>query len=595
MMAKEPDSGDLPKALKILRDISCRAEKGESETHWDLVRQGHVLAEALSSAAAEERDAEAAAALPDLAAAVFRGEAAMVNEVFSAVAKAVAAALSPRSQTSMAVRTRLLERFCSRYISEKDVLADLVKRLVEEGICVEEELLSLGGGRQRTAVIKAMVAGSGSARQLESVMGSISPSRCQQDFRSVLFSPFCIPDDVSSRLCSYLGSCLPGADLVGLLKQSLRLWGDPVIARAHVSREVIRYSKLVLLLLSHTPVEDLSKVQSGLVGLLARGLPNHFSSSDGRTVELAKTIGEILTETFKRISGEENVSDVPDGLLRPQNELCQQLLDLVHSGKASEDFWMNKLPKEDLSVPVASSLSKVTINEDESKPSAEVDSDDDDDSDLEPIESLEPPPESKVRYLRDFLEGLPEMKDHSDAERAFRELPAVARRQLEHEHSAVGKELMEAVFLWENEFNDPVLDTHRRNSLTAVVSTRYTVELVTIILPNYYLRRSRLSLLTRFLFGVGSVTHNMLSMPQVFEQSLFLFVKKKNPDFSFPQALRVPPPVLPALSPRPGSAVPQERRPPGAGGRGGEGRLERPAGAGAHRLLQPAAARGDRG
>ena len=81
--------------------------------------------------------------------------------------------------------------------------------------------------------------------------------------------------------------------------------------------------------------------------------------------------------------------------------------------------------------------------------------DEDDDSDLEPIDTLDVPSKSKVVYIRDFLEGLPQWKTFDDAKCGFESLPSVIRHQLGYEHPQIGRDLLDAVFGWENVFECP--------------------------------------------------------------------------------------------------------------------------------------------
>ena len=97
---------------------------------------------------------------------------------------------------------------------------------------------------------------------------------------------------------------------------------------------------------------------------------------------------------------------------------------------------------------------------------------DDDDSDLDPIESDMAPTKSDIKYLRHFLEKMPEMKQHSQVSSAFHDLPRIIKHQLTLEHPQIGKDLVRQVFLWENEFDDAVLDECRKNALVTVLNCR---------------------------------------------------------------------------------------------------------------------------
>ena len=88
------------------------------------------------------------------------------------------------------------------------------------------------------------------------------------------------------------------------------------------------------------------------------------------------------------------------------------------------------------------------------KNTAAVDTDDDDD-DLAPIDSVEVPNKSSIVYIRDFLEKLSDLKTFNETKSAFSSLPVVVRHQLQLEHPQVGRDLLDAVFRWENSFESP--------------------------------------------------------------------------------------------------------------------------------------------
>ena len=74
---------------------------------------------------------------------------------------------------------------------------------------------------------------------------------------------------------------------------------------------------------------------------IARGLPNHFSSTDPRTVELAKFLCEFLTETIKLY--EKRTDNVPEHLQRPDHELCQEVLGSFHLCSTTNQFWLARV------------------------------------------------------------------------------------------------------------------------------------------------------------------------------------------------------------------------------------------------------------
>merc|ERR1719273_272907 len=55
---------------------------------------------------------------------------------------------------------------------------------------------------------------------------------------------------------------------------------------------------------------------------------------------------------------------------------------------------------------------------------------------------------------------------------AFKVLPNIIRHQLIYDHSQVGKDIMDVVFRWENDFDQPLLDEYRKNNLCAILKTK---------------------------------------------------------------------------------------------------------------------------
>ena len=456
-------------SLEAVRLISARTEEG-SESSWRLLRRSDLLTLCLTAPKANEADAEAVARMPDLAALIHRGDQAAVEDTFARTVRAIwmlvhQARHFSRTSVRPEVRARLLERFCTRYLGEEKILRNLAAALVSENLTLEEEVLSLSGQR-RSAVLKALVCGCKDASDLKLVLGPKVALSCLAEFSAIAFSPLCRAMDLAARLGCYLASCLNESEMLGLLEKALVLWGDPVIARAHLTREVVHCAKLVLLLFSHSAKAAVLRRESRLIELLVKGLPNHFNSADGRTVEMAKYLSEVLTETLKWYGNEAH--QLPEHISRPPDEFCAELVrGSIHSCDRTQDFWM-KPSNVILKVEQARS----PPGDQDSKKTQVIDSDDDDSSDLEQIESLDPVKETKIKYLRNFLEDVPEMKGHEEVLQAFQALPNITRNQLVHEHVSVGLQILDFVFLWENEFEDPVLDKLRKTSLVSVVATR---------------------------------------------------------------------------------------------------------------------------
>ena len=80
-------------------------------------------------------------------------------------------------------------------------------------------------------------------------------------------------------------------------------------------------------------------MQDDIIKFVAQGLPNHFSSTDHRSIQLAKFFCEILTESLKLY--EKRSEEIPKTLCQPEDEINQQLLKSVPKCKKSEHFWQN--------------------------------------------------------------------------------------------------------------------------------------------------------------------------------------------------------------------------------------------------------------
>ena len=127
--------------------------------------------------------------------------------------------------------------------------------------------------------------------------------------------------------------------LKNLLKQAMSLWSDPIIAKAYVYKEVIHYTKLCLFFFTHLSPKMAQSMQDDIIRFVAQGLPNHFSSTDHRSIQLAKFFCETLTESLKLY--EKRSEGIPKTLCQPEEEINQQLLKCVHTCKRSQHFWQN--------------------------------------------------------------------------------------------------------------------------------------------------------------------------------------------------------------------------------------------------------------
>lgn len=79
---------------------------------------------------------------------------------------------------------------------------------------------------------------------------------------------------------------------------------------------------------------------------------------------------------------------------------------------------------------------------------------------------------TKIVYIRDFLEKLPEIKTYDETATVLRNLPNVIKYQLVFDHEQVGKDLLDAVFRWENDFDQPILDEYRKTNLCTILRTK---------------------------------------------------------------------------------------------------------------------------
>lgn len=275
--------------------------------------------------------------------------------------------------------------------------------------------------------------------------------------------------EIFSRLICFLSLALdPGNFVQNVFVPVLTLWSDPIISRARVKEEVLHYSKLIVVIFSHIKNENLSSFKSIIIQQIVRGMPNHFSSTDPRTVILAKYICEFITETFKLSEGQ--IQQVPDEVKRPCEDLPREILAGFHLCKTTSQFWYAQVYKADQSEKAA----QVNLVAEPSAaiPKEILDEDDDDDDDLEAIDSLDPPASSKVIYIRDFLEGLPESKSYDETKTLFSALPTIIQHQICYEHPQVGKDLLDVIFGWENSFESPDLDELKKTNLCLTLQTK---------------------------------------------------------------------------------------------------------------------------
>ena len=267
-------------------------------------------------------------------------------------------------------------------------------------------------------------------------------------------------------------------NIAHMLIKVMNAWADPIIAKAHVTAEIIHYTHLVFSLFYHLASSKtiLLSYQQQIVEQIAKGLPNHLNSTDFRTISLAKMICELMTESLKFYSGNSSDAKLDEKFLLSlaENDLCKEVL-MGYTKDCCEDashFWM-----KNYSISNVSSQTLASSNTPEMLEKSNdilIDSDDDDD-DLQPIESMDVPDhdqKTKIVYIRDFLEKLPEIKTYDETATVLKTLPNVIKHQLLCDHEQVGKDILDAIFRWENDFDQPILDEYRKTNLCTILETK---------------------------------------------------------------------------------------------------------------------------
>ena len=324
--------------------------------------------------------------------------------------------------------------------------------------------------KKKENLVKCLVVNSENSENLETFLGRnfLSAFKNEPFLARILFGSNLDAIEGQKFVC-YLSRQESGDEaMIHYLILGLEYWSDPVIARGFVRREIVHYTKLCLTLFAHCDPKVVLTSQMRLVELLVRGLPNHYNSTDPRTVTLAKFFSQILTESIKKFADPNH--ELSEDALRTEDDLCVETLEAIHDCSKTKTF-----PVANVKVN-ANKMERMDLNEgQEEKKESELcrDSDDDsDDDDLKPIESMDVPMASKIRYLRDFLEKFPEMEAHSEVKSSFLAVPSVIKNQLALEHPSMGEELIDLVFLWENQFEDAVLDEARKSSLESILVSK---------------------------------------------------------------------------------------------------------------------------
>ena len=274
-----------------------------------------------------------------------------------------------------------------------------------------------------------------------------------------------------SLLVCFLAQKLHG-NLAWILDESMTLWADPVIAKAYVHQEVIHYTQISLLIFSHMNPKVVLDHQDQLIKWITKGLPNHFTSTDHRSIQLAKYFCEIVTETLKAYDKKEasglEESGLPMTLVRPEEEVNRKMVQSVHHQcRNALAFWCMFGKEEEAEV-----ITKVDKTDKDTNVQDDGIDDDDDDDDLDPIETLDAPTKCQIAYIRDFIDVLKEDKPYDEKLSLFQSLPNVVLHQLKLEHPQVGRDLLDLLVQWTNDFDCPLIEKCRKSSLCNALLSR---------------------------------------------------------------------------------------------------------------------------
>ncbi len=308
-----------------------------------------------------------------------------------------------------------------------------------------------------------------SGKQADETLGAGAAYSCRDAVAKVLLDCRALARFESyTNLICWLSISLKQEELVQILCRCLDLWGDPVISRGHVVQEIIHYTKVAFVTFTHVAPSELSPAIRGrIVERLVKGTPNHFNSSDPRTVVLAQFLCRLVTDSLSHFDNPEE-NKIDDEVQTPNDELCRDVLDSFHLCGNSKHFWHRPVPVEKMEELKLEPLPADTMPLDAKR---QISDDDDDDSDLEPIESLDAPVENNIKFLRNFLEKFPELEKYDEVKSALITLPNLIQHQLGLEHEDIGREVLESVYFFENQFDATDLDDSRKTCLGTVLKT----------------------------------------------------------------------------------------------------------------------------
>ena len=443
--------------LKTFRDLIQALRSADVANAREALKEfddeNGALNSALACKSAIEDDVADVVKLPDYVANAFEGRY-DVSKLESRIAESSKFLLSSSSMKFQWFLEKLSLNF-NHSSAIWALLVDVLDEIPDCGSKLNPILRRLTAQKLETA-LKAIATHSISVDAIHRILGEGE----LKDVESVLFA-LNLTEEARIKFVCYLSRVSESKTLLKMLKRSLKIWGDPIIARGYVQREVVQCTKLALALLSHCDPDSIVASEMDVAELLVTGLPNHFNSTDGRIVQLAKFFSEVVTETMKRFKDAEHVINVDIG----DFELGLEALKAVHECDKTKTF--------PFQAPLRKSFDKMTLDEDVKRAEVAENDSDDDESDLEPIETMDVAKKaSSVTYLRHFLEKFVEMENFDDVKDAFCAVPGLVKHQLALEHAEIGENLLDLIFMWENQFENAELDEARKASLESIVVTR---------------------------------------------------------------------------------------------------------------------------
>ena len=444
--------------------------------------------------------------------------------------KALLASLLMKVHHSDWICSVISSAFTNYHLQFKDILEEeFFKVLKIHPVKIPTNKLTKQG--QRT-FYKALIESCDSSEEVNAILqDSTLPGQMFENLvKTLLFSnsTFAHWKNYTTLVCYIAAN--HNALLVNVLKESMTLWSDPVIAKAYIYDEVIHYTKLSIFIFAHLSPEQALASQDMLIRLVGQGLPNHFSSTDPRSIQLAKFFCEVITESLK--CHEKRSEGIPQAIYQPDHEINQDLLRCLHNCKISSVFWTNFHLDEFQMESTIASVGKMKIVRDDTMnlKAKDDDDDDDDDDDLEPIETLDAPVKCEIAYVRDFIEKFHEQKTFDEVNSTLCHLPNIVKFQLQHEHPQLSIDLVKMLVFWENDFDCPELEQMRKASLCNSLSAKIDVnaELLCSLFPQESTRVPQQLLILEVFSRVASQAS--LSDLQVLTKHAFKGLLQNHPD-----------------------------------------------------------------